>query len=528
MPAPTITRAEWVRVAAFAAVVMALSLAPYLVGWASQTPDMAFSGFIIGAEDGYSYLGKMRLGVDGHWQFYLFYTPEPHAAAPLTYLNFLIPGQILRPFIDADSPALYSTMLVMFHVSRVLFGALLIAVVYRFIAGFIEGAAGRFVALVLATLGGGLGLVLIPFGALPPEFYIPEAFTFLLLLTLPHLVLARAAMLGGFIALFASLSGSGGRYGWAVLAGALWLVTGLGVPFYMAVIYAVLGVWGLLLWARDRRFPWDAFVRAVIAGGITLPLFAFFYWTFAANPMFAQWSAQNTLPSPPPLHYLLAYGPYLLAGAFAVRHIWREPSERGILLLAWVLVGLLLVYLPLNVQRRLGEGVLIPLAIVAVLGLESLRVRPGVRALWRGALLTTALVTTLTLYVAMLSATSGGNRELFVPRDTIAAYNWLNANAIERERGAVVLAPYPVGNKLPAYTNLRPFVGHGPESVNGLAKRALLDRYLAGDMPPDEQRDLLDTYTIDYVLLDIPPPENLVDLRELHAVDEVRVYAVDR
>ena len=95
---------------------------------------------------------------------------------------------------------------------RVVFDILFIIVLYRFIAVFLVAPAARMLALVLATLGGGFGWLLTLagqthlLGTLPPEFYIPEGFSFIILFSLPHLALARAALLGGFLALFSAVN----------------------------------------------------------------------------------------------------------------------------------------------------------------------------------------------------------------------------------------------------------------------------------------------------------------------------------
>ncbi|MBL8163839.1 MAG: hypothetical protein JNJ61_17765, partial [Anaerolineae bacterium] len=195
----TITRGEWQRVALFALLLILLTSAPYWLAWSRAGTEWQFSGFLFGADDGYSYLGKMRLGVRGLWEFYLFYTPEPHASAPLTFLPYILPGQIVRLFTSPADPGATALLAGIFGLMRVIFDALLIVVLYRFIAAFIASPAGRFRALLLATLGGGLGWVIALGGGLPPEFYIPEGFSFLILWGLPHLALARAALLGALL-----------------------------------------------------------------------------------------------------------------------------------------------------------------------------------------------------------------------------------------------------------------------------------------------------------------------------------------
>ncbi len=531
-----VTRPEWRNASLFAVIAMALTMIPYIVGYTQQTPQQRFSGFIIAADDSFSYIAKMRHGFDGDWNFYLFYTAEPHAAAPLIFLPYIVPGQLMRLFLDADSPRLYDTMVAVFHAMRLMFGFMLLLVMYRFIAAFITTPSLRLLTLVIAALGGGLGVLLPAFasGALPPEWYIPESFTFLVLLLLPHLALARAAMLAGFLALFSSAN----RRVYAVLAGGLWLVTALSVPFYLVVIYAVLGVWGLLLWAKNRAFPTDLFVRCLIAGGITLPLFAYYVWVFSANPAFAQWSGQNTLPSPPLHHYLLAYGPFLVAGAFAVRSVWRSADERATVLLAWVLVGLLLVYLPIGVQRRLAEGVIVSLSILAVMGIsgvgagdrKSAEVGEAKTPRWASiALVLTTVPTMLLLLLGSTLTVISTPPDLYVDEATVRALQWLDGNAVETERGAVIAARKQVGNRLPAYTSLRPYVGHGPETLNSIEKEQQADSFFDAEWLPETQRGWLsapDNY-IDYVLYtggDVQTADVTQDLGEVYNADGVVIY----
>ncbi len=512
-----VTRREWRWATVFAVAVMALTVVPYAIGYANQTEQQRYTGFVLGVDDGVSYLAKLRYGLAGHWRFSLIYTSEPHDPAPLTYWSYLVPGQAARLFTDVRQPDLYTTLALYFHAMRLLFGGLLILMLYRFVALFVAGLQSRLFALALMTLGGGLGWLLLVMGGTPPEWYIPEGFTFMLLLTLPHLALARLALVGGFWALFASASDR--RY--ALLAGLLWLVTTLWVPFYLAVVYAVLGVWGLLLWVRRRAFPLDAFIRAVMAAGVPLPLFLFLFWQFQVNPAMAQWSAQNSLPAPPPLHYLLAYAPFLIGGAFGVRGAWRSEDERWLLVLAWALAGLTLVYLPVNVQRRLAEGVLIPLALLATVGAMRF-------AGWgRAALLVIAGLSSVLLLAGLTLQTASQSPTLYTDATTIDALLWLDANA--SEPGAVVLSRKPIGNRVPAYTALRPYVGHGPETLFSSEKEPAAEAFFNGELPPAEAQALVTGSGIDYIFT--VPGDRLPDsiepiTDEIYSAGGVTVYAV--
>lgn len=502
-------KTQWRRVVLYALFLALLTSIPYWLAWRAAGADHVFGGFLFGADDGNSYIAKMRLGAQGHWDFYLFYTAEEHQSAGLLFLPYILPGQIVGLFINEADPALTPTLIGVFHLMRVGFGVLLILVLYRFIAAFLRSERARLLVLVLATLGGGFGWMLIFAGEIPPEFFIPEGFSFLILLGLPHLALARAALLGGLLLLVTCLDK---RYEarltptnallHAVLAGLLWLIVGLAVPFYLIILYAILSAWVLALWIRTRVFPARTFIHAGIAGGVTLPLCLYNVVVFSTNPAFAQFSAQNLLPSPPPLHYALAYLPLTVLALMGVRWAWARARIDGryALLIGWPVIVPLLVYVPVNVQRRMAEAVIVPLSILAAGGVTHVARRLKTpRTAWRRvamlALLAT-LPTTLFLYVGSLFSTARIEPPLFHPTAEIAAFNWLNQHA---SPGDVVLSAFATGNRIPAYTNLRVYVGHGPESLFAVPKTRETERFFSGDMDAAARAALYDTMRIRYV-----------------------------
>ena len=81
----TVSSPEWRRVVLYALVLVAVTTIPYLYAASLQNADYTFSGFLVGVEDGNSYLGKMRIGARGDWNYAVFYTSEQHDSAPLVF-----------------------------------------------------------------------------------------------------------------------------------------------------------------------------------------------------------------------------------------------------------------------------------------------------------------------------------------------------------------------------------------------------------------------------------------------------------
>lgn len=478
----------------FALLLLVISTVPYWVAAAHASDGWRFSGFLIGVEDGHSYLGKMRLGARGQWDFSLFYTTEPHEAAALLYLPYIAAGFVIGGFIPVDDPAYPTAAIIVFHVLRIGCAALLLVVLYRFIAVFIRPERGRLVALILATLGGGFGWLLPLIDRAPPEFYIPEGFGFLILFSLPHVALARAALLGGLLAVIAIADGqekgsAAALYG--ALAALCWIVVGLAVPFYLAILYCVLGAWGLTVWLRGRAFPLRLFIAAAAAGAATLPLFLYFALTFTNNPAFALWSAQNQLPSPPLLDYAAAYGLLAILAAGGLGWAWRRGRLRArfCLLIGWPAIVPLLVYLPINVQRRMAEAVIVPLAILAAAGLErwmNRRDKPGRRRLAL-AIVGAACISAGLLWLGALLTAAVPAPPAFRPPGEADAFQWLNQHGAA---GAAVLTGMATGNALPAYADLRPYVGHGPETLEAVRKDREMVALFTGQLTEEERAAL--------------------------------------
>ncbi|MFQ3567871.1 MAG: hypothetical protein SNJ59_12845 [Aggregatilineales bacterium] len=482
------------RIWIFAIVLLVISTVPYWVAAAHAGDGWRFSGFLIGVEDGHSYLGKMRLGARGQWDFSLFYTTEPHEAASLLYLPYIAAGFVIGGLIPVDDPAYPTAAIAAFHGLRIGCAALLLVVLYRFIAVFIRSERGRLVALILATLGGGFGWLLPLIDRVPPEFYIPEGFGFLILFSLPHVALARAALLGGLLAVIAIADGQQkGRAAalYSALAALCWVVVGLAVPFYLAILYCILGVWGLTVWLRERAFPRRLFIAAAAASAATLPLFLYFALTFTNNPAFALWSAQNQLPSPPLLDYAVAYGLLAALAAGGAGWAWQRGRlhTRFCLLIGWPAIVPLLVYLPINVQRRMAEAVIVPLAILAAAGLErwmSRRTSSSRRRL-AFALVGAACVSAGLLWLVALLAASVRFSPVFRPPGEVEAFLWLNQHG---EAGAAVLTSMTTGNALPAYADLRPYVGHGPETLEAVRKNREMVALFTDDLTAEERAAL--------------------------------------
>lgn len=495
------TERRWVW--AFAALVMAVTLLPYLVGFYRQGSDWRFTGFLFGVQDGNSYIAKMLSGTSGSW---LFRTPYTAYAQNGIFLHFpyILLGKL------AAAPGLHEQLISLYHLYRLAAGFLAILATYDFIAVFIQKVGWRRFALVLAVLGGGLGWLSIAglnrwmTWELPIESYSPEGFGFLSIYGLPHLAAARALFLWGLRDFL--LHPSGLKFNRNLLRTILlWVGLGIFQPIIQVVGMLVIliflffsGAWQLLENRRGNQTGWETWRGYLIHGAqiilIASPLSIYTFLAFKLDPILQTWESQSIIGSPSPLTYLLGYGVALPLALLAVRPIMRENPWRGGLLVGWLLCAPLLAYAPFSSQRRLLEGIWVVMAVLAAYTAE--RTSPRLRKLALGWLIL-AFPTTIFLLAAGLLFAWNPGAPLFRPIDEVKAFEYLAENT---KQGDVVLAADESANPMLAWVPTRSLVGHGPESIYGDQLRIRIACFYGTGCSDADRVSLLDEFSVDYVV----------------------------
>jgi hypothetical protein len=470
IPAP-ITRQEWRWALALAATVLAVSCLPYLAAWFMAPPGWQFAGVLVNPYDAHSYLAKMRQGFDGNWLFHLTYTAEPHPGAFINVL-YLALGHAARL---AGLPLLW-----MFHLARLAASLLLLAVAFRFVAAVTPAAGERRLAYALLCIASGLGWLGAIFDAFPIDLWLPEAFVPYSLFTNPHFPLGMALMLLILHGVVWRRTGPTKSDGWLALAA---LALALVSPFGLLTIGAVLAVYMIWLSLTRRRLPWPQLGAALLVGLVSAPLLGYYYWLAGSHPVWAGWSAQNVTPAPALLDLALGYGPVGLLALFGGWLAWRQPAETVRLPVIWVAVTIALVYLPINLQRRLITGLHIPLSLLAAFALARGIAWPKLRrwvtlaAFTLGAL-GTLFVWTIPLLGLQTSPAQSETAALFFLReDEQIALTWLREYTTVDD---VVLAPPRLSLFVPEYTPARVVYGHPFETIQAEQKLALVEAFYRG------------------------------------------------
>ncbi|HWQ84394.1 MAG TPA: hypothetical protein VN363_07500, partial [Anaerolineales bacterium] len=458
-----------------ALIFLAASLLPYIFAAGAAGDELVFGGFLFNPIDGNTYLAKMQQGYSGTWLFTLPYTAEK-GAGWLLFIYYLFLGHLAR----------WSglSLLVIYHLARLAGCIVLLAGLFRYIQRSLGSGAPARLAFLLAALGSGMGWLALPSGAYTADFWVAEAYPFLSGFATPHFSLG----LGLLLFLIAPLAEPAPalpakQSAWKALR-----------TFLLAFCLAIISPFGVVIAGVALAWPaWKAFfpfrrdslaallgerLPWVLLGG--LPWLIYDQAAAWRDPLLAGWDAQNLTPTPAVWDLLVAFSPLIfLAIPGAVQALRRgpEPLRQAA---AWLLLGILLLYAPLGLQRRFMIGLYVP---VVVLGTAFLAARiPDSRRLWLAGSVILALVlpTNLIIHLSTWQVVAAGDPNLYYTRGEAQAFTWI---ASQTEPESLILAAPDTGLLLPAHTGRRVIYGHPFETVNAEVEKALVEAYFATPDP---------------------------------------------
>ncbi len=509
---------------------------PYVYAAYTAGPDHVFAGFLFNPQDANSYLAKMYQGWRGEWLVKLPYTAVPGEGAYL-FLFYLFLGHVAR--------WLSLPLIWVFHLARLL-AALALFMALEFLWRSLlpeDRRPGVLTPLVL--FGSGVGWLVFLTGVLTSDFLVPEAYPFLSSFANPHFPLGLALTVWLLVVStdrrFISTPGQSFRMRTAIpRLLAAFLLSAI-MPFGVVVLVVVLG--GLFVWRLSEGFIQRRQGGDKIAVDKPLLLALFLVSLGAAplmiydqaivrlDPVFAGWNAQNLTPSPPVWDIFIAFSPALLAAALlgSARLRGGRDLETPLLrpLLVWVVLGLVLLYVPFGLQRRFMFGLFVPIAGLAGVWLVVIETRRPA-GLFARALLFLSLPSNLILMMVVLFGVQSHDPLFYLTRDEHQALNWIEAHTAPQ---ALVLSSPEMGMFIPARTGRRVLYGHPFETVNASQMADETERFYTS-LSEAPALDLLESYQVDYVFFG--PREralgalpNLPQLKLVFTAGEVTVYRVE-
>jgi len=449
---------------------------PYLYAANVASGKYTFGGFLLNPIDGNSYLAKMYEGWRGEWRFTLPYTAEDSRGGYLFFL-YLALGHLAR--------VMGGSRILLFHLARIAASLVMLASLHRFLGSTIDDKRVILTAFSIAVLGSGMGWIALMFGLFTSDFWVAEAYPFLSAYANPHFPLGLALLL--YVFTFNQDKKQENRKVWWKILLAAFLM-GLVMPF--GVVLALLVLLAVAAWELYPRFDkfknstnlWRAFW--VLLGGV--PVLFYDLWVIHQDRLLSVWNAQNKTPSPSLVDLLISLSPVLFLAVLAVPWVIRSESSNIRLLIVWSLIGLVLLYIPWDLQRRFMMGIFIPLSTLAAIGLGKIAKSARAYSLLSVILILFIIPTNIIVLLASLQGAAKHDKQLYLTKEELQAYQWIEANTMP---DALILAAPENGLLIPGYTGRRVFYGHPFETPNSEHELNRVMSFFQGDM--DQTSSLL-------------------------------------
>ncbi|RMG76059.1 MAG: hypothetical protein D6711_04870 [Chloroflexi bacterium] len=537
-----VTRAEWRWVILASCVLTLFAFLPFL--WILLSGVVGNGWHFMGVlHDPYTsavHLSHVFQGSQDFWQSQVLFTPEAHEAALI---------EPLYTFLGQVSRLMNLSPIMMYHVARVGAGICMYMAFYQLAANIWSKLRTRRIFFVLLSVGAGFGWLLAPLTGNTAYLDVssPGIYPYYSSLVNVHLPIALTGL-----ALLASVCVPILRPGEVPFptvqnGGVIVFTLSLILVFVAPLVFIPLAVAFLLnialIWYQER-----AYVKAQANWALwlvvpALPMILYYVLLFQNNAVIHQaWRQQHTDPPVSLVILVLSLGiPLILAVPGLYRGVRRFEQDGDQFMLLWLLIMLLLTYLPTLVQQEFMIGLMIPLAYFATRAIEDFWFR-YIRRKWRlrlmvafVPLLAASNIMMTVLPMIVLSNQKGDERaEVLLPESYVAAFDWMKGRVRPQD---VILAAPEVSLWIPSWLGGRVVYGHPLLTLDSQDKKQAVSAWYAEDNEQDCDTRFLDGvyvpgkrgYPVRYVLYGpkeakLGPAACLNLLTPLAQFDTLRIY----
>ncbi len=447
--------------------------------------DLTFLGRrVINSQDMYTYLSFIEQSRQGKLIFENLYTTEPQSPT------------IIRPVylaIGTFARFTHTSSLQSYQLARVLASLYFCFILYLFISELFQREKQRVCAFLLVLTSSGLGWLLGRFINQSSDLWIPESNVFMSLAESPHFIFSQALMLTVLYCYVRFLKTKRSHLPIVILICCALLA--FDHPFDLMILGPVLFFTGLLSSAALAPTFLLSFFSVI---GIAYPLYQ-----LRVNPVFASEQAQGVSLSPSPMAFLSGFGmfiPLALSGA----NTWLLSRRASIkLILLWSGIGIVMMYAPVGFQRRLSEGISIPISLLAAAGLfqlysviKSYRVRLAVPCI--AAITIFLLLGSVQLVITdfqTIGKDSKASYYYFVSTEEYEGLTWLREHTQPTD---VILSNWFYGNLIPGTSGRRVYVGHKAQTITFEDKVARINSFLL-EKDDEKSQSFLRENSITYI-----------------------------
>jgi len=468
-------------------VTVILISGSYIYGWLKQPSGGLFNGLHglapVDYNVYYSYVEQVKAG---QYFFRDLYTNETQ---PYSYFNifWLIVG-LLAKFLNLSS-------ILAFHLTRIILAVVFIFVIWKIIIYFIKDQLWQKISLVFILFSSGVGGYLSPilekllprsldfYQYNPVDVWVPEANTFLILYQTPHFIASLIFMLLIFYFTLRVLAEDKTQF--SIFAGLSALILFQFHPFYIVTIFGILMCYSLVTILYKLVDIKKTIKHLFILGVFSSPSIFYYFWLMKYDWLTQERARQNLTISPNFFAIIIGYGFIFFLALLGLYFFYKKRSydNKNIFLTVWFVVQTLLIYLPVNFQRRLLEGYHIVLVLLSIYGLiwlvDLLKTNYQQSVAWSWLQNKYFLVTIFFIFF-LFSNIFNITRDFilfkkqypffYVSQADYQSLNWLKKNLNNTD--SVLASNLLISNFIPGFTGKTSYIGHGVETA-GFEKKLL-------------------------------------------------------
>ncbi len=545
-----ISKKEWLFVFFVSFIIIFFTTLPLGYGVIVGPENKDFTGIHFAVPNDwfvyYSYMEQVR---QDNFLFDNLYTHEESLAS--LNIFWLLVGLFAKFFNLSNILA--------FNLVRIFLISILLIVAYFFISYLFEDRKKRKISLILLSFSSGLGFFLL--GRIikyphnfengqfnyPMDIWVPESNTFLTLLYSPHFILALILIL--LIFLFTLFFSENNRFYYSFLAGICAFFLFLFHPFHVLTIFLVIFLYLAALLFFEKKFIWPFFWHYAILCIFSLPPILYYLYLMKADWVMGVKAMQNNCFTTPFWITLFSYGLLLffsfLGFYFLIKkkyfnHV--EKRKKFTFILIWALSQFLIIYFPVNFQRRMSAGLHFPLVILTTIGLFGIYyiIKDKKNKLTviaynqRYLLLFILLVFFMASNIFSISVdlfiyfNKDENSYAYIDNDVVDAARWLKLTPF----GSIIFnSANSIINIIPAYSGRKVYVGHGVETPFFSIKQQEVDWFFLKNRSEEIESAFLKKRNINYIFysnlekkIGKYNPDNKSYLKKVYSNKKVNIY----
>jgi len=494
----SIDKKEWSFLAIVAFLLIFITSLPYAYGYLTAPEDtyfLAISG--INRSDYANYFSYIEQTKDGHLLFKDLYTTE---SQPRVILNLFFLG------LGIFAKILGLSAIAVFQISRIILIPIFVLILYLFLSFLFKENLKRKLGLIFtcfsAGIGGWLSLYFtFPLSQVPIDLWVPEAFTFEGLYSNPLFAMSFILIISIFLLIL--LAKKNASYKYSFWAGVCGLILFQIHPYDIPLISLTLFVFWILSSLIEKRINWNIFKHCLIFALVSSPSIIYYFWLSTSHFVTVERIAQasSLLITPSIWAFIWGYG-FILLLSLAGIYIFLKKSPRYLpLLIAWLMVHIALLCLPLPLQRKMTEGLHIILCIFAVEGIWIIHQKFNLlRYKFLALVVFILLFNSSNTFIMKRDIDYYKTSYFSIPKELISSMKWLRINSPE-EANIISTSDMITNNLIPAFSVRKVYFGHRIETIQATKKEEEVSWFFQTNKDDDKKYSFLQKENLNYVFI---------------------------